>query len=85
MLSMCVELQPESPLHKLQKQGQGWLLGTALLQRPQLLTLQQLLIKGLINQDSQLVTVQVWCLHPFHKRLLGGVLAIAFFSNLSLW
>lgn len=39
--------------------GQGWLLGAALLQRPHLVAVQQLLIKGLFNQDSQLVSVQV--------------------------
>ena len=39
--------------------GEGWLLGAALLQRPHLVALQQLLIKGLFNQDTQLITVQV--------------------------
>ena len=43
----------------MQEMGQGWLLGAALLQRPHLVAVQQLLIKGLFNQDSQLVTVQV--------------------------
>ena len=47
--------------------GEGWLLGAALLQRPHLLALHQLLIKGLFNQDTQLITVQVnapRALHP---------------------
>ena len=52
-------LQPASPLQRMQEVGQGWLLGAALLQRPHLVVVQQLLIKGLFNQDSQLVTVQV--------------------------
>lgn len=43
----------------MQQAGEGWLLGGALLQRPHLVVIQQLLIKGLFNQDSQLVTVQV--------------------------
>ena len=36
-------------------------MGAALLQRPHLVALQQLLIKGLFNQDTQLITVQVTC------------------------
>lgn len=55
---VCVLMQPNSPLQRVQEQAEGWLLGTALLQRPQLLALQQLLIKGLFNQDTQLITVQ---------------------------
>jgi len=41
------------------EKGEGWLLGAALLQRPHLVALHQLLIKGLFNQDTQLITVQV--------------------------
>ena len=52
-------MQPASPLHRIQDLGQGWLLGAALLQRAHLVVIQQLLIKGLFNQDTQLVTVQV--------------------------
>ena len=55
---MCA-VQPASPLQRVQELGQGWMLGAALLQRSHLLTIQQLLIKGLFNQDTQLVTVQV--------------------------
>lgn len=61
-------LQPASPLHRMQEMGQGWLLGAALLQRPHLVAVQQLLIKGLFNQDSQLVTVQVP--HPILRPVL---------------
>ena len=43
----------------MQERGEGWLMGAALLQRPHLVALQQLLIKGLFNQDTQLITVQV--------------------------
>ena len=43
----------------MQAREESWLLGTALLQKPQLVALQQLLIKGLFNQDTQLITVQV--------------------------
>ena len=51
--------------------GEGWLLGAALLQRPHLLALHQLLIKGLFNQDTQLITVQVnapYALHNFASK-----------------
>ncbi|KAL3146697.1 hypothetical protein ABBQ32_000921 [Trebouxia sp. C0010 RCD-2024] len=51
--------EPASPLQKMQEAGEGWLLGAALLQRPHLVVIQQLLIKGLFNRDSQLVTVQM--------------------------
>lgn len=51
-------MQPNSPLQTMQEHGEGWLLGAALLQRPQLVALQQLLIKGLFNPDTQLVTVK---------------------------
>ena len=57
-------VQPASPLQKMQEAGEEWLLGAALLQRPHLVVIQQLLIKGLFNQDSQLVTVQVPHLIP---------------------
>ncbi len=46
--------------------GEGWLLGAALLQRPHLLALHQLLIKGLFNQDTQLITVQVNAPHALN-------------------
>ncbi|DBA89055.1 TPA: hypothetical protein ACH3X2_000264 [Trebouxia sp. C0005] len=54
-----VPAEPASPLHRMRVTGEGWLLGAALLQRPHLLALHQLLIKGLFNQDTQLITVQV--------------------------
>ena len=63
-------VQPASPLQKMQEAGEGWLLGAALLQRPHLVVIQQLLIKGLFNQDSQLVTVQVPHLIP-RARVAG--------------
>lgn len=59
-------LQPASPLHRMQVTGEGWLLGAALLQRPHLLALHQLLIKGLFNQDTQLITVQVNAPYALH-------------------
>lgn len=60
--------------------GEGWLLGAALLQRPHLLALHQLLIKGLFNQDTQLITVQVNA--PFAGRaLIPGIVSV----RLSTW
>ena len=50
--------------------GEGWLLGAALLQRPHLLALHQLLIKGLFNQDTQLITVQVNAPRALHPSAL---------------
>lgn len=52
----ATQAEPASPLQAAQG---SWLLGTALLQKPQLVALQQLIIKGLFNQDTQLITVQV--------------------------
>lgn len=70
----CGVLQPASPLHGMRVTGEGWLLGAALLQRPHLLALHQLLIKGLFNQDTQLITVQVNAPYASHTSGLERTL-----------
>ncbi len=62
------------------------MLGAALLQRPHLLALHQLLIKGLFNQDTQLVTVQVNAPYVLYtsaseRALISGIE----FVRLSTW